>query len=287
MRWPIGLALGVLTGLLRTAAVGAEPPPREIVADYAVYAAGLTTARLEVRLDLAPASYQARLNYRTVGLFGALVPVDSNTLAQGLWRGSEVAPFHFAASGRYQGTNRLTVIDYANGAPVVRALVPDNNTERQPIPPALERNSVDTLSALVLLVRRVQETRRCETHTVTFDGRRLIDVTARTAGVEPMRPSARSAYHGPALRCDFEGRQIGGFAYGDDAAETRRPRHGSAWLARVVPGAPAIPVRLVFETRWFGDATIHLTAARAAPEPDAAVTVAGASTASPDIAEGR
>jgi hypothetical protein len=35
--------------------------------------------------------------------------------------------------------------------------------------------------------------------------------------------------------------------------------HGSAWLAPVVAGGPSLPVRMAFETRWFGDAIMYLT----------------------------
>jgi hypothetical protein len=35
--------------------------------------------------------------------------------------------------------------------------------------------------------------------------------------------------------------------------------HGSAWLAPVVAGGLRLPVRMAFETRWFGEATMYLT----------------------------
>jgi len=276
MRSPAGLALAVLVPLLWSSIGRAQPSqPAEITANYAIYGAGLNTARLEARLSVAPSSYQARLNYRTAGLFGALFPAESSTLAQGFWRGDDVAPFHFAASGRFHGASRLTVMDYQAGQPLVRALVPANDAEREPVPSNLERNTIDTLSAMVLLVRRVQESGRCDAHAVTFDGRRLIDVTAHTAGVQQLPRSGRSPYFGPALRCDFEGRQLGGFRHGEDASLLRRPRRGSAWLAPAVAGAPPIPIRLVFETLWFGDATVYLTSAVTSPGADAPVPVAG------------
>jgi hypothetical protein len=232
----------------------------EITAAYSVYAAGLITARVQAELDFTPSSYQLRLGYHTAGLFGAFVHTESNTLVQGIWQGGDVAPFHFAGSARVQGDIRQTVIDYQDGQPLIRTLVPPNDGERESVPPTMERNTIDTLSAIALMIRHVQDTGHCEAHAVTFDGRRLIDVTARTAGMQTLARSDRSPFFGPALRCDFEGRQLAGFRRGEDPEELGRPKYGSAWLAKVLPGAPPIPIRMNFETRWFGVATLYLSA---------------------------
>ena len=69
------------------------------------------------------------------------------------------------------------------------------------------------------------------------------------------------------MRCDFAGRELAGFLH-DGSAWQRQPHAGEAWLARVVPGEPPIPVRLDFGTRWLGDITLVLTAAGPGPLPD-------------------
>jgi hypothetical protein len=120
---------------------------------------------------------------------------------------------------------------------------------------------VDALSAIAMLIRRVARTGRCEAEATTFDGRRAVDVAARTVGMEVLQPDGRSIFTGRALRCDFEGRLLAGFPRDGDQEELRRSRHGSAWLAQIAPGAPPIPVRIDFETRWFGPATMYLTEA--------------------------
>jgi hypothetical protein len=107
----------------------------------------------------------------------------------------------------------------------------------------------------------VAQTGRCEAEARTFDGRRAVEIAARTVGPERLEPSARSTFAGPALRCDFEGTLLAGFLHGSDQASMRRPQRGSAWLASVVPGGSPVPVRISFDTRWFGPATMYLTAA--------------------------
>jgi hypothetical protein len=263
MRAPILLAALILS----PAAVRAEPPVETVTATYTVYAAGLTTAEVQATLALSPDGYELRLGFHTVGLYGAFVHSESDTLAQGVWRGDAAAPFHFAGSGRVQGELRQTVIDYRGGDPQIRTLIPPNEAERAPVPPAMERNTVDTLSPMALLVKRVRDTGRCDAHAITFDGRRLVDVTAYTAGTQIVARSDRSPFAGPALRCDFDGRQLAGFRRGEDVAELSRPKRGAAWFAPVVPGGPPIPIRLEFPTRWFGVATLYLTSAAATGAP--------------------
>ena len=73
-----------------------------------------------------------------------------------------------------------------------------------------------------------------------------------------LEATGRSSFAGPALRCDFTGRMLAGFLLGDDRERDRRPVRGSAWLAPVTSGGPRLPVRMTFETRWFGEATMYL-----------------------------
>jgi hypothetical protein len=150
--------------------------------------------------------------------------------------------------------------------PQVKELQPPQETEREPVPPEMQRHTMDTLSALAQLMRRVQKDHTCETEVHTYDGRRVLDVVAHTGGPERLDPTSRSSFSGATLRCDFEGRELAGFLLGEDDAEHRSPLRGSAWLAPVLPGGPPLPVRIAFQTRWFGWATMYLTAATERPE---------------------
>ncbi len=229
------------------------------MAAYVVYAHGLHIAEMQAGYNLGQKGYRVQVSYQTTGLAGVLFAGHQLSSAEGGWNEGAAAPRRFEGEGEWGGAPRKTVIEYEHGQPAIRVLAPPADGDRDPVPPALQGNTVDTLSALAQLMRQVQATGRCEGKVATFDGRRLAEVSARTVGEETLPPSSRSDFAGPALRCDFEGRQLAGFLRAADQERLRQPLHGSAWLASLVPGGPKVPVRVAFETRWLGATTLYLS----------------------------
>ncbi|MBV9783204.1 MAG: DUF3108 domain-containing protein [Acidisphaera sp.] len=226
---------------------------------FIVYAAGLNTANVQARIAMSPSAYQAWLSFRTAGLFGTFFHSEQTTQVAGGWSGDTPLPAHFESSGILRGEARRTDIDYVDGQPEVRSLVPPEEADREPVPATLQRDTIDTLTGMAMLIRRVAGSGRCDAQARLFDGRRLMEIRATTAGPETLEHSARSPYFGPALRCDFVGQLLAGFKRDENMAEQRRPKRGSAWFAELVPGSQPIPIRLTFETHWFGFATMYLT----------------------------
>ncbi|GAC1487697.1 MAG: hypothetical protein NVS2B11_13220 [Acetobacteraceae bacterium] len=240
--------------------VGARAEP--VQASYSAYAAGLNVFDLDSAFDVAPGGYRVHLVYHTTGTFGLLVSSRMETQVSGRFAGGRAVPGRFVSSGTLRGQTRLTQIDYPGGQPAIRQLVPPNEEEREPVPGPLQVDTIDTVSAMAQLIERVNATGRCDGRAVTFDGRRLSELTARTAGEDLLPATGRSSFTGQALHCEFQGRQLAGFRTDEDRAAQQRVQNGSAWFAAVVPGGPKIPVRIAFHTRWFGDATMFLTARR-------------------------
>jgi hypothetical protein len=234
---------------------------------YDTYAAGIEVMQLRAYFGLGPWNYQIDINYHTTGLVGLFYRGHQVNTVRGAWLEDQAAPLQFYGEGVWRGHERRTLIVYAHGLPQVRQLEPPQETEREPVPLDLQLHTIDTLSALAQLLRRVEHDRTCETSVRTYDGRRVLEVAAHNGGSENLDPTGRSSFSGPTLRCDFEGREIAGFLIGEDDPEHRSPLHGSAWLAASVPGAPPLPVRIAFQTRWFGLATMYLTSAAPASGP--------------------
>lgn len=237
---------------------------------YESFAAGIPISRVEAGFSFTPSSYKMDLGYRTTGMIGFLFKGYQHDVVEGAWRGNEAMPSVFLGIGHWHGDDRKAEINYRAGYPVVQTLIPPNSAEREPVPEALLPGTIDTMSALAQLVRIVNATGRCDTTAKTFDGRRAVNIQAHTVGEETLEPTSRSSFHGPALRCDFEGRLIAGFRFSDDHDKAGKPRQGSAWFARVAGSPALLPVKMSFETDWFGDAVMYLTDVA----PAAAVTTA-------------
>lgn len=244
-------------------AATAAPPVMSVTLQYEAYSHGLGILGLDVSLSLDPGGYDARLDYHTVGLAHFLYPGEQHNSVSGVWDGARATPLQFKSSGVWRGRQNESDIVYRGERPVVMALLPPVGAEREPVPPALEVGTEDTLSAMAQLARRVGETDGCDTSARVFDGKRLSQIDARTIGTERLDASHGSLVSGTALRCDFVGQMLAGFLYRDGPA-ARRPLHGSAWFASI-EGGPPVPVRLRFQTAWFGDVTMYLTAAHFAP----------------------
>ena len=227
---------------------------------YAAYAAGLNVLRLDADFALTPRDYRVHLAYRTAGTVGFVIRAEQDTVVEGSFTGDRPAPRRFYSYGHLRGSPRVTQIDYPKGQPEIRTLTPPNEEEREPVPQADQAGTIDSLSAMARLVRQVNASGRCDGRSRTYDGRRLAELSARTVGPETLEPTGRSSFSGPALRCDFEGRQLAGFKLDADRVKAQQPRRGSAWFAATVPGGPLIPVRMQFETDAIGALTMYLAA---------------------------
>ena len=271
------LVLGVMPGALLL--TGADPALAQtaagsggvftgagaasVDADYAFYTAGLNTGDLGTVIDLGPEGYRLKFAFHTAGLFSAFVHGQNETLVEGHWEGTEAVPERYDSTGLWSGEKWRTVIDYADQEPFVRTLIPPREPDRDTVTPTEARQSLDSVSAMALLVHRVQATGRCDGTARLFDGRRLMRLSAHTIGTEIVPRSSRSPYFGPAQRCDFEGVLIGGIEHDKEEASTLKPKRGSAWFAVAAPGMPPLPIRMDFETIWFGTASMYLTSLKA------------------------
>ena len=259
------LRLCLLPAILLPLRCGAAPPEPEPGPEtrvgYDAYAAGLNVLTLRASFAIGAQAYRVHLVLDTAGVFGALLHMHSDSTSTGTFEGTSVRPGRYYSWGDTRGRRRITQIDYDGDEPKLVQLVPPTSEDaRDPVPPAQTVGTIDSLSAMAELIRLVAGTGRCDGTARLYDGRRLSELTAHTAGREVLEATGRSSFSGPALRCDFEGRQLAGFVHDADEAELRRVQHGSAWLAPLVPGGPVVPVRISFQTRWFGQATMYVTA---------------------------
>ena len=139
-------------------------------------------AELETGFSFGPWAYQLNLEYHTTGTVGFFFSGHQFGSVNGSWHGMQAEPSRFVGEGWWRGVDRQVDIEYKDRKPIIRRLIPANDEEREPVPDAVQANTIDTLSALAELIRVVDATGRCGTTARTFDGRRAMEIQARYCG---------------------------------------------------------------------------------------------------------
>jgi hypothetical protein len=243
--------------VLTAPAAHADPATGHLVLTYRSYSAGVPVASMSADLQINPTTYRLDFTFQTTGLVGFLFNSHSTSSADGHFAPA-IRPAHYQSYGVTRGTRRQTQIDYQANHPVLTLLTPPDPEPREPIPPDQQAGSLDPLSAIAHMLRQVARTGRCDDHRTTFDGRRLLALQSTTAGEEAIEPTSRSPFSGPALRCDITAQQTAGFLVDADPERARKIRHTTAWLQRVTPDGPLLPVRMDIETAWIAIAHVYL-----------------------------
>ncbi len=242
-------------------ATGMGAPAGGYTVEYTGFSHGFMVLKFAGTLNLSDKGYAAHVTFHTAGMAAWMLRTDNDSEVAGSFQADQAAPSLFSGSGHLRGTARETRIAYTDGNPVVQVLTPPVERERTAVAPEQTRHTIDTLSAVAMLVHDVATTGRCDGTVTTFDGRRLAVQTSHTSGTESLPQTDKSMFAGPALRCDFDGQQLAGFVTNENQASLRKPRHGTAWLAPVLPDAPPVPVRVAFDNNILGQVTLYLTSA--------------------------
>ncbi len=250
------LLRGIVLAMLAAGPAAAQQPALRL--SYAAYFSGIEVAALQADLGLTPQAYRMQLSFHLVGA-AALFHAQGSSKVDGRFVAGRAQPRELFSSGQSGGKNRVVQIDYQGDRPVITQLQPPLEPEREPVPPAEQVRTIDSLSAMALLIHQVWTTGRCDSDVRTFDGRLVSEIAVSTVGEEALEPTSRSSFSGTALRCAIEGHQLAGFWRDADEATLHKPHRAVVWFARTAPGGMLLPVRIEIETRGFGTATLYLT----------------------------
>lgn len=222
---------------------------------YQVTQTGIAIVEITAQFETRPDGYWMRSVSRAVGIGRLFAPHEIRSEVEGAWRAEGVAPQSFQAEGNWRGDARRTVLLYREGMPQPLEMEPPEGATNEPVPLPARRGAIDGLSAFALMSRTVTQTGRCDLAGPIFDGRRRLDWSSRTIG------SVRITHAGKeieSLQCGLESRLVAGVRIGDDPARATQPRPAMAWLAKVDPRLPPIPVRVEFPSTIFGTMRMEL-----------------------------
>ena len=144
-----------IAGLLILGATGASAQVAQVQLAYDTYAAGIEVMQMHalLRPRAVELPHRRRLPYHRTR--GAVVPRPPDQHRPRHWHDDQAAPLEFFGEGVWRGQERRTLIDYDHGLPQIKELQPPQESEREPVPPELQLHTMDTLSALAQLMRRV------------------------------------------------------------------------------------------------------------------------------------
>lgn len=250
------IAAGVLiTGALACAAPSAALA-REMRLRYDVTVlGGVSLGEIEVTSLLDRAGYRIEIRtrpYRAAQLVGA---AEQSGRVEGRWGRSGPEPRLYQANGSWRGRTYVSEMHYPRGVPTVRRQEPSNE-DREAVPPELIRGTVDSLSGVAGMLKKVAESEACDGSTAIYDGRRR-SVAVMTSSAK-LQVSDQGPLNGRGLRCGFTVRTIAGFRHDDDREAAMRPLKGSVLIALREGGEFPVPVRFEVETRWFGTVAVQL-----------------------------
>ena len=235
----------------------AQSAPVVVDLTYAGYRSGFHVLTAHSEMLIAPSGYRISLSGNTSGMIGFFYHADWQSWADGTWSSDSVRPQHFDNDGVFGGHPRRIDLQYQGGSPVIRTLDPPDDGEHLPVPPAMTRHSIDSLSITALVIRQVAMMGHCGGEVTMFDGRSVENISLRPGGAEYLPATSRSSWAGPTLRCDLDAHMKAGFFR--DGTPQERNYIDSMWLASVLPGVPPLPVRSVAHTHHLGELTLYLT----------------------------
>ncbi|CBS88732.1 DUF3108 domain-containing protein [Azospirillum lipoferum] len=257
------LAAGLSLPLLTLAAPAAMAEP--VRATYRVFVGGVTALDVDATLEVTGDRYRIAVSAVTGGTIGRLFSWKTESQSDGHRQGEDLRPASHRQSSQFRGEPRSVTLTYGPQGDVSATVTPPPETDdREPVPPALQRGTLDPLSAVLDLLLAVGASQHCDRSLPVFDGRRRYDMMFTEVGRRIVDPSRYSVFSGVAQQCRVSYKPVAG--YGKSGPTGRFWQRSNPadrppvdlWLAPVAAGYPPLPVRLETDSD-FGSVVAHLT----------------------------
>jgi hypothetical protein len=139
------------------------------------------------------------------------------------------------------------------------------NETPKTIDPKLTERTIDALTAALDVMQKVAKGSPCEGASEIFDGDRRYRLTFHDGGEDILESSRYNIFHGAARRCTAEVVPLAGKWHAKPRGWLSIQEQGrklgelpTIWMAKMEPGAPAVPVRMKVVTDY-GTLYMHVT----------------------------
>jgi hypothetical protein len=236
----------LLTALLWPLAARARPP---LQLSYDGTLGGLRMIQADAVLDQTDAGYVLRVHVKSVGALLLLARGYTDVVSQGTWQDGAAQPSRVDSEGYWNGRPRRLIVAYHNGLPAILVMQPADAERRRAVARDTIAGTSDLFGLVVGLMRQLAASGGCARSTRVFDGQGVTQFDMTTG------PLAQGP-QGTLLRCDFTTSKVSSQHVNADPA---RQGHGYALFTTATAQMPPLPARIVFQTRWAGQAVLSLT----------------------------
>ena len=260
--------VGIFAGMaLAVAAVPASAQP-DIALDYRIYMGGIAVMSMQTRIALesevaVSAPYRIDVSARTVGIIDRIKPLSFKARSWGEASPAGLRVERYESVSTKRSKPKRLSIDFVNAnAPVAVFDPPPDDPVIQP-PASMMNGIIDPPGAFMVVLHAIATNGDCGGTINIYDGKRRYDFVFDEKKADKLEKSDLSIFNGRAVRCHAAVVQRHGFKR-KTWSLGGIPTELTVWFAEVLPGTPAVPVRLDTDTGLSG-VRIHLTGARLVP----------------------
>ena len=241
-----------------------EAKSKTIVADYTFYFGGFTILQAKTTIELRRKSYKVVSKSKTDGLLNVFYEWSGQATSKGNFLEWRPVPSLHQNFGKRAGNVRKTVLSYESNGEIVSSDIqpPPDLSEVFPIPRGLLKETIDPLTAIVQINRRLERGMACNATFPVFDGRRRYDLTLADRGELTLKQTPFSVFQGKALVCAINANMLGGHKR-EKSKYTTTSGEKLVYVGRPLKDGPLVPVGLTVETA-FGTLTGHLVSIKKA-----------------------
>lgn len=261
MRHAVSLATGFLLALPIAAgpafaAAGQNPDSRtperltqrlhSAELDFSVYALGAKGVDFTVTAERKAETFEMATAMRTAGILDWAMSFTMTGQAAARIDGDGLKPLRYDIQSDGSWSKRMTRMRWGDdGLPVAEVSPPNDEDDRDEVPDHLKLGTVDPTTAIFARALREGSEPPCTGSDAVYDGRRRYNLHYAPVGPDMVQPHNRTAYDGPAFKCEIRSEPIAGYDRKYLASWSEKDQQPTyIWLVQPPGFAVWLPVKL-------------------------------------------